>query len=161
MLLSTKIRLFGVIAAVILLFCAVVGYLGINRLSDSIDFISGPAWNSADGAMEGTIGVQSQMLAVNQMTMSKGDMGDQAHTQELLNAGKEMELEAFGRLKAAKLMDPSQITELDEKLTAYDSARDTILQGGDSTSPANMKAYHAASQNLLELVEQLEEIADG
>ena len=51
-------------AIMLLLICTVgyVSYAGSSRLQESLLFILGPAWSAADGAMEGSIGVQSQVV---------------------------------------------------------------------------------------------------
>src|SRR3569832_2952640 len=47
-----------------LLLCGAVGYLGTQKLSDSLSFVTTKAWDAADGTMEGTIGIQRELLAV-------------------------------------------------------------------------------------------------
>ena len=45
------------------------GYKSIQTVSDSLEFVTGPAWDAADGAMEGTIGI----LGPRAMVMSRGN----------------------------------------------------------------------------------------
>jgi hypothetical protein len=40
------------------LIMGVVGYWGVKNMSSILDYIVGPAWMTADGAMEGTIGIR-------------------------------------------------------------------------------------------------------
>lgn len=39
-----------------------VGWQTSGKLSDLLSYITGPAWDTADGAMEGQIGVQQKSL---------------------------------------------------------------------------------------------------
>lgn len=34
-------------------------------LTQLLNFVTGPAWDTADGAMEGSIGLQQQIIAIN------------------------------------------------------------------------------------------------
>ena len=43
------------------------GIFGIKNLSDDIHFVTGAAWDAADGSMEGTIGIEAEMLAISRI----------------------------------------------------------------------------------------------
>src|SRR3569833_4652094 len=46
-----------------LLLCGAEGYLGTQKLSDSLSFVTTKARDAADGTMEGTNGIQRALLA--------------------------------------------------------------------------------------------------
>lgn len=48
--------------AALVLVCAGSGFYGLSKLTDSLDFISGNAWEAADGAMESRIQIQQFIL---------------------------------------------------------------------------------------------------
>ena len=44
---------------------AILSILSINKLNSEISYITGNAWDAADGAMEGTIGIQAQIITLD------------------------------------------------------------------------------------------------
>ena len=49
---------------ILILVTGSAGYYGITQLNERLAYVTGPAWDTADGAMEGTIAVQQQMNAI-------------------------------------------------------------------------------------------------
>ena len=47
------------------------GYYGITQLNERLAYVTGPAWNTADGAMEGTIAAQQQMNAILEIVQGR------------------------------------------------------------------------------------------
>ncbi|HKK54993.1 MCP four helix bundle domain-containing protein, partial [Marinobacter sp.] len=105
---KSKIIMGFSILALMIIIVGGVGLYGIQRLSDNLTFITGPAWDTADGAMEGTIGIQSQMLAVSDMTSG----GDYDQSIASFNDAVDLADEALNRLIDAGLMEASQIDEV-------------------------------------------------
>ena len=64
---ATKISLGFLLMVLTLTFASVAGYFSTSRLSSSLDYITGPAWDTADGAMEGSIGTQAQIIATQEL----------------------------------------------------------------------------------------------
>ena len=60
--LTKKIGAALTLSLIMLLLASGAGYLGTSQLSGSLDFVTGPAWDTADGAMEGSIFLHKQML---------------------------------------------------------------------------------------------------
>jgi methyl-accepting chemotaxis protein len=62
----------SVIVAVITFFvisCVNV-FIGLNisnKMGSMLEYISGPAWNAADGAMEGQIGLEAQVILIQRI----------------------------------------------------------------------------------------------
>ena len=107
---TTKLIAGYLLIAFMIVISSGAGYRGVNELSSLLDFVTCPAWNTADGAMEGSIGIEAQMLAVERII---GVTGNTGKTKELMSEGIEMEDEALGRLVEAKLMTDEQfMTEL-------------------------------------------------
>ena len=67
MKISTKLGGGYLLMLLMVVACSSVGLYGINRLSGLLDFITGPAWNTADGAMEGSIGIEAEMIGVGNL----------------------------------------------------------------------------------------------
>lgn len=81
---STRVTGGYVAMTFLAIMCGAVGYYGISRLSQSLQYVTGPAWNTADGAMEASIGVQAQVMAIDQL-ISHG--GNDATARKLLEDG--------------------------------------------------------------------------
>ncbi|MDH5750828.1 MAG: methyl-accepting chemotaxis protein [Deltaproteobacteria bacterium] len=139
------IVLVGVVAA--------SGIVGMTMLSNSLKFITTKAWDAADGAMEGTIGIQQQMIAAEEMS-GNHDMEDNA---KRLSEGKKMADEALDRMVASGLVPEAEIKQLNDRRKSYQGAQAKMLASSaiynDKKSVMN-KAF-LDFQNLLNLAEEL------
>jgi len=94
MKISTKIIAGFQGLTILTLACAGVGYYGVSRLSDSVNFITGPTWDTSDGAMEVAIEVESQVNAINEILSRQSDvetgLANLAISREMI--GKELKI---------------------------------------------------------------------
>ncbi len=97
------------------LFCATAGMIGIQRLNGTLSFLTGPAWETADGASDAALQIQSQMLTARQIL--QGD--NNSKRLDELNLANEHTTEAIERVKAAALISPEQLQSLDEQRNLY------------------------------------------
>src|SRR3569832_1545893 len=120
-----------------LLLCGAVGYLGTQKLSDSLSFVTTKAWDAADGTMEGTIGIQRELLAV----------------------------EALSRAKQSGLMPNEQIAVLDRSLEEEERLQRRLLettQTADSEALSRTRDdYRRHVHELLKMVGELERFGDA
>lgn len=147
--------LISLVMAVLVICASGSGYYGVRNLSNMLDYISGPAWNAADGAMEGTIGIQGQMIATLHIAKDDDPTG---HFQELFTESRETADEALSRMKASGLITQAEISELDQKLNAYYQAQEQLLE---ERSKQTFDTYDSVAEELLDFIEGLEEAADG
>ena len=125
-------------------------------LTELLSFITGPAWSTADGAMEGTIGLQQQVIALQMLNQHPEKSADHL---ALLEAGTAMADESMGRMIAAKLVSQSSVTKLQQIKQSFDQAKTSLL--ADPTNPTQISAFSAESQQLLAFLSQLEEEGDS
>lgn len=152
--LSTKLVLgFGTLF-IMLLVSSSVGFLGVSRLSTSLHFLTGQAWDTADGAMESVIGIQQQVIATERYI---GGRIDESTYNSELRKSEEFMQSAWNRLLKAGLADKDKIQELTGALTAFENARGQ-LRADNATSVA---AFNTATDRLLEVIEIVEEAGDG
>ena len=59
-----KILLGFFVMAMLLLANGLIGINGVKQVANSLRFVTTSAWDAADGAMEGTIGIQAEIIAV-------------------------------------------------------------------------------------------------
>lgn len=149
---------YGVVAF-LLIGCGAAGWTGITRLTATLDFLMGPAWDTADGAMEGTIEVEHQMLVAGSILESEPSKEKSAELAEATASADE----AFQRMIDAKLISPSELGELSrlrsdyklalaETLSAHESAiqaRRTLREtlGKFGTHPTNSASGSNLSQS--------------
>jgi methyl-accepting chemotaxis protein len=111
------------LAILLILSVGSIGFMGITKLSENLSFIVGPAWDTADGAMEGTIGIEAEMLAVERILQGNHiDKGMQE-----LNEGKTMADEAIARLISAGLMASAEIENVERVKQRYESLLEKLL----------------------------------
>jgi methyl-accepting chemotaxis protein len=125
-------------------------------LTKLLSFITGPAWSTADGAMEGTIGLQQQVIALlmlNQQPEKKA-----AHL-IMLETGTAMADESMDRMIAAQLVSESSVAKLKQIKQSFNQAKSNLLN--DPANPGQMAAFNEESQQLLAFLSKLEEEGDS
>ncbi len=153
---KSKIIMGFSILALMIIIVGGVGLYGIQRLSDNLTFITGPAWDTADGAMEGTIGIQSQMLAVSDMTSG----GDYDQSIASFNDAVDLADEALNRLIDAGLMEASQIDEVTTAIQLHLSRTQTIF-GTFQEFEETKRDFNSLVSEFVQLGEEMEAIGDG
>ena len=131
-----------------------IGYNSGQQLSRLLNYISGPAWNTADGAMEGQIELQGQIIYLQKLYYKEVSYG-QIKTD--LDNAMAAETEALDRLKLAGLLDNNLVTKLNAKLSLFHSARDAFLGKLQSGADAQVE-YQQISTNLEELMKFISEL---
>lgn len=87
----------------LLLGCGGVGYCLFDVLSRNVAFLSGPAWNTADGALEGSIETEAQMIAAGNAILVKQPEDNQAQLQVARGRGDEPAVHAELRRRIDEL----------------------------------------------------------
>lgn len=116
MRLSTKNGLLAGVLLFVMLLMAATGYWSGSRLSSILAYITGPAWDTADGAMETTIGIQGEMGWMQSRLLGM------PVTDAQLASANAMTDEAFARLLAANIMDKNTSDKVALELRIYRAA---------------------------------------
>ena len=154
------------ITCVVAVFIVLIGintYVGFNssqKLGALLDYISGPAWNAADGAMEGQIGLEAQIIALQKLYHNEATY---AEIQTVFEDAIAMENEALTRMKNSGLMSPATIANLDQQLTEYHTTRDALINKLQSGTVAVTEYQQLNNQldELLNFIGKMEEEADA
>lgn len=157
MKISTRVSGSYVILGVLVLLCGASGLYGVSQLSNSLVFITGSAWDTADGAMEGTIGIDAQMIAISEII--DGDVS-LAEGQSDLREGKEMAEEALGRMAKAGLISTIELSELDKHRRDFQQASDALVSAFGQFDHANQE-LNSNFYAFQKFMEEAEEIGDG
>ena len=103
------------------------GFWAAKKLDRAVNFLSGPAWNTADGAMEAVISIRGQMLAANNIVNGADPTG----ARTTFRQEKASARENISRLLDAGLISPSSVKQLEAGLAEYDSAAKQLFDAYD------------------------------
>ena len=103
-----KLTLSFLTLVVLILVIGSAGYYGITPLNERLAYVTGPAWDMADGAMEGTVAVQQQMNAILEIVQGKEPERYEQQIQKALIFGQQ----AFDRVFDSELLEADVITNL-------------------------------------------------
>ena len=165
---GNKIGLGSALITGVLFICGFAGYYGVSHVVKDLDYITGPAWNSADGAMEGTIEIEAQAILVGRLINGTAKPADiDSKLQTAISRAEE----AFGRLVAANIVDRELLTKMERHLALFNQTRGALLN--DYTNLNNdpnfsieqirkpQQAFLKAQDELLTHLVKVEEAADG
>ncbi|HBF07898.1 MAG TPA: hypothetical protein DHW71_13815 [Gammaproteobacteria bacterium] len=112
-----------------------IGLISTNQLSNQLSYITGPAWDTADGAMESTIGIKSQVNAINSI-LNGSNLNKEL---ESLHEAQTTTDEALGRLIEAGIIQPDQIKEIQSYIQNYTSQQKKLI--------AEYQEFHKSNQS--------------
>ncbi|WP_331351353.1 methyl-accepting chemotaxis protein [Cellvibrio sp. UBA7671] len=137
-----------------------VGFSASQKLGGLLEYISGPAWNAADGAMEGQIGLEGQIIVLQKLYYNEKSL---AEMQSVLDAAIAMENDALGRMKASGLMGQATVSKLDQQLNNYHATRAALISKLQAGTVATEEYNQLNSQldGLLAFIGEMEEEADS
>ena len=161
MKLNLKLGLSLGLLAFALLLCGAIGLYSKNLLSDNLDFVIGVAWDTADGAMEGVIGLQEQIIAIQAMSL---EGADQASLLQRVADGEALADESLNRMMSAGLLASNLTDKLSERRRAFEQAKKQALTAqtqSDADEKAIAARFSIATNELLEFIGELEEVADS
>ncbi|MCK4704017.1 MAG: hypothetical protein KAT90_00935, partial [Gammaproteobacteria bacterium] len=136
--------------------CGIAGFYGVTKLSESLKYVTGPAWDSADGAMEGSIGIQAEMLVIKEVFAGLADMNFDAERKKHSNSAKE----ALTRMKAASLIEDAVVRDLIATEKYYATAADKVVEEFKTFSVVD-KRLAVNFHDLQILMTQAEVLGDG
>ncbi|MBI3993835.1 MAG: hypothetical protein HY342_11210 [Candidatus Lambdaproteobacteria bacterium] len=146
MKLSIARKIAGGFVLVILLIMVAggAGFHGVRSLVRSLDYVTSVAWNAAGGAMEGTIGLQRELLAVERVL--HGDDTDEGVRD--IGAAEAFAADALRRMTATGLFDAAAISEMNGLLENFRGLVRTLLvrQEAHAVAQARMEAAFAGFQ---------------
>ena len=112
------------VMALLVLLTGLAGLQGINNLSNTLAYLTGPAWDTADGAMEGTIEIEAEVIALQDTLLGAIDSAAGLEKMSAAAAGAD---EALERMISAGLLLEGQTGVLNEKIAAFRSINSRII----------------------------------
>jgi len=158
MSIKLKIYLGICLFVIIVLSSSVIAIMSISKLDSEIKYITGNAWDAADGAMEGTIGIQAQIIALDAFLSNEVPLEE---TQKKVAETNEFTQEALNRMKNSGLMNPSDLQTLDSYLATLENLKAQLLSGDKETTSKAAANFDQHVTTLLDFIEKLEEAGDS
>jgi len=150
---NRKISVALMFLSVVILATGLVGLTGISSLSNQLRFLTGPAWDAADGAMEGTIELQKEVLGLQQVLRNRTDL---VTGRAAIDMAADAADEALGRMRDSGLLEANQTGQLSGKLSRFRSLASEL--GDDFTELESLRK--ASEQLAFDIDEQLMTLED-
>jgi len=153
----------------IILFCGGAGYYGISHLSERLRFVTNNAWNAADGAMEGTIGIERQIIEIGNLVQATSDPQRESARHRLEEAEK-ITAEALGRMAQSGLIASDLLERLETEKREFLAARNQLIDAhnnvlnntGDASGIDSFRlTYAAQAEKFMDFIAELEEVGDS
>ncbi|MCF5884059.1 methyl-accepting chemotaxis protein [Aeromonas veronii] len=132
----------------------VVGWYGSQRLANLLSYVLGAAWQTADGAMEGSIELGNQQLQIQKM--QNGTPLDRAE----LDAAKAATDDALARVSQGQLIDGTALATMEQHKQDYQQQQEKLLALYHAYTEVDQALHHNADL-MARLSTQLEVIGDG
>ncbi|GHZ43755.1 methyl-accepting chemotaxis protein [Vibrio cholerae] len=124
--------------------------------SSGLSYIVGPAWDTADGAMEATIQIEAQMLAVNRLILGE----DSQRVEQILNTAITEVDTSSSRMIEAGLLSAAQTQQFSQFNSQYQQSRNALITSYKNYIETK-KSYDKATQALVDFGEKLETLGDS
>ncbi|MCR3905222.1 methyl-accepting chemotaxis protein [Aeromonas hydrophila] len=132
----------------------IVGWYGSQRLADLLSYVLGAAWQTADGAMEGSIELGNQSLYIQKML--RGMPLDEPELQRARAATAD----AMRRVGEGRLIDATAIGAMEQQHLAYQQQQEQLLALYQAFTSVD-QALRTSSERMSRLSTQLEVVGDG
>src|SRR3990167_2790684 len=170
MSITQKLNISNLILVACVLLTVAAGYYGLDRETAIVNFVTGPGWQAADGAMESTIGMQRQMLELNYVTdkaLQKQNLGNhlqQLHTAETFTDG------ALAAMRDSGLIPQQDLRRLDQYLAEFATLKQGLVTTLNAAAAGSLDEaallrqtlqFRDRSQEFLNFLAELEEVGDS
>ena len=140
------------------------GWYAKQRIGGVVEYLAGPAWSAADGAMETQINVEAQVIEVLRMGLPGADLPNLRAS--LAKATRETE-ESLTRVTASELLPKAEIERLRRDHDALQRSEAALLAAlaTQNTHPealaAAQQAYAQQAAAVIETLGKIEELGDA
>lgn len=125
---SRKIASGYAILAGLVIACGIVGWSVLGRMTHMIEFVTGPAWDTADGCMEFTIQLQTQVLATDKLVAGF----EPEASRQALDEAREGTTSSLVQMLQHQLLPAATGGELKSALERYSAAQAGLLSAHES-----------------------------
>lgn len=144
-----------IIMGVLVLACSIAGGTGIFLIARQLKALSGAAWQTAGGAKQGALCLESQMRLVSGVVHGIDEEDGLKELPALRNATKA----AFENVSRSGLLPEEAIRKLNDRLTACDAICDQLLTAVERVN-VTQRQFQQKSDLLLSVSEEMERAGD-
>jgi methyl-accepting chemotaxis protein len=119
---GTKLGAGYFVLTLLLVASGIAAYLSTDSVNDSLETVTGPVRDTADGVAQGIRGVQIQMIAVDKALRRTRD-----EAAPLLEKGQEMTRQAYAQISGLQLLSAEHLDQLKSAMGRFDQAREDLL----------------------------------
>ena len=153
MTLATRAAIFIGLMLLMLLALFAAGQTARTSLSDALAYITGPAWDTADGAMETSILIEREMLLMAEMYTR------QSLNSDALTTNRRETTDTLQRMIDAGLLDSRLTDRISQDITAFRQSGNQVEQAYARFS-AQKQRLDESAERLVSLSEAVEEQGD-
>lgn len=154
--LGVKIGLGYFLMGLLIIVGGLAGLRSVRTLSDHIDYITGPAWQTADGSMEARIATLEQMAAIKAVTL---DENVEQNT-ERIGTIETRQMAALDEATEAGLMPKEHVADLRNVEEQYDQANKALMAAHEKFAAA-LEALDHVDMRLVAFGAQAEKLGDA
>ncbi|MFQ5652832.1 MAG: methyl-accepting chemotaxis protein [bacterium] len=153
--LRVKIGLGYALMGVLVLAMGFTGFYVAGRLGDSLEYLSGPIWETADNSMETAMEIEVQMIAAKNIAQG---LNEDANRTRLAEA-KTRTLEAIQRIVEANQLKKEHLDELNQREHDYETRLEVFLRASKAFNDMR-REFHEHTTEFMLLSEELEKVGD-
>ncbi|MES0326942.1 MAG: methyl-accepting chemotaxis protein [Gammaproteobacteria bacterium] len=157
MKMSSKIGAAFLALTVFVLVSGATGYYGVNKLSESLEYLTGPAWDTADGAMNGSIKTQAELLVMAEIFAGHANM---KIARDEIKANSDSAAESLERLRDAGLLNDAAVRDVTEAEHDYKAAAERVVSEFEKFSAVDQRLA-ANFYDFQILMTHAEKVGDG
>ena len=156
MKLIQKLRYSFGLMVFLVLAAGTAGWIAFSRLGQSVDFIAGPAWATADATMESAIDIEAQMLAVRNLLSGREE---EASLSQI--TGRRRGIAArLVVIRQHGLLDGKGLSDYEARLKAYETHLDGVVKAYGAFRDAR-RDHTRSCDELVRLGRRLEAVGDA
>ena len=145
-----------VVVGVLVLICGAAGGSGIYSLGRLLTRLSGPAWSTADGAMNAAISIQGQIIANCEIIHNVDVERNKKRMTEYQDQAKEQ----LKRVEGAGVLSKAQLKPLHDSLNVYETTMAELLDAHHTFEAAKVD-FKTQAELFISVSEVLEAIGDA
>jgi len=134
--------------------CAIAGWWGIARGGDSLARVTGPAWSTANDAMEGSIEIGVEMRMVSDM------LAGGAVDQRAIETQHEKSRKLLAGAASRGLLEGAVVSDLETALDRYEADLRSLVSSHEKWKLARAR-FDATTESFVVFGRQIEEIGDA
>ena len=155
---AKKIGSSSLLMAALILSAGLAGLNGVSSLSRSLNYISNQAWDAAEGAMEGTIFIQAELLASKEVL--SGSVAFASGESKINEAVTEADI-ALKRMADSGLIDQSLLNELNPAIQEFRRARAEVISRYKGMTEAERGFASTINKEFVKLKKNLDSTAEN